>query len=61
MIEIKKANKNDKDILLLFRYLLHTYEANIEKSDKFDFRMMQNDKRAMLKDLENKTVYFFIA
>ena len=61
MIKIKKASKKDKEILLLFRYLLHIFESKVEKTDKFNVKIMQQDKEVMLEALEDKKVFFLIA
>jgi len=61
MIKIKRASIKDRDVLLLFRYLLHIFESKVERTDKFDKKVMQQDKETMLGALKNKKVFFFIA
>lgn len=60
-IEIKKATINDKDVLIVFRYLLSDYESKIEKSEKLDKRFVLREYSYMLGDLKDKNIALFIA
>ncbi|MBU2562183.1 MAG: GNAT family N-acetyltransferase [Nanoarchaeota archaeon] len=57
---IKKADKEDKDALILFRYLLSEYESKIEKSEKLDKRTFIVEGNYTINDLGKENVTFFL-
>lgn len=60
-LEIRRAHKNDKDLLLILRYFLRKFESEVEKTESCTVKDINNDKKILLHALNDKNVYFFIA
>jgi GNAT superfamily N-acetyltransferase len=60
-IEIKRATASDKELLLVFRYLLRKFEAGVEKTEGFTMKDILYDKKILTDAIKKKNVYFFIA
>jgi len=59
-IKIKKTTKKDREILLLFRYLLRKYEYGVEKLEGCNIKKIMGDKKEIEEGLKSSKVFFFI-